>query len=265
MDTPRNPHMQNLPAPTYTQGSLVRTESYAGVTAVILSRADKRNALTPDMMDELIATVRTALENSRALVLGGDGTVFCGGFDLKLCHQQPGTLVKLLSSLLVLIRQLRATDKPVIIAAHGAAIAGGCALLGAADVALTNREAALGYPVVSLGISPAVSAPFLVQRVGIGAGRQRLLDPGLIDGIEAARIGLVDICCDIREDVLPRAMRIAREMATKPPIAMAATKQLLREIEDLDGVTRDTEALRVSLSLAEGEEQKSRLAALWAR
>lgn len=244
---------------------LVRTETHQGVAAVLLARPEKRNAMTPAMLDQLFDHLRLAIDTADALVLSGDGAVFCGGFDLKLCHTNPGTLTLLLQRLHDIIVLMRSSEKPVLVAAQGAAIAGACALLGGADIAITNRDAALGYPVVPLGISPAISAPFLAQRVTFGQARLRLLDPGLIDGVEASRINLVDICCDIREDVMPRAMRLARQLANKPPHAFANTKQLIREIENTQGAQFAVPALQASLSLTESPEQQSRLAAMWTR
>ena len=106
---------------------------------------------------------------------------------------------------------------------QGAAIAGGCALLGGADVVIADRSAKFGYPVTLLGISPAVTAPFLRERVGDGASRALLLNPELVTGDQALAIGLVDLLVDGPGEVAPAAMRMARELASKPPGAMRAT------------------------------------------
>ncbi|MBL0869758.1 MAG: enoyl-CoA hydratase/isomerase family protein [Phycisphaerales bacterium] len=248
-----------------TNQPLVRIETHDAVTVILLSRVDKRNAMTPTMLDELLSAIdhATTANPCRALILSGDGPIFCGGFDLKLCHQTPGTLKQLLTKLASCIQRLRSLDIPVIIAAQGGAIAGAAALLSACDFALSNREATIGYPVVPLGISPAVSAPTLSQRVGKGGARRLQLDPGLITGEEAARLGLIDICCDIREDVLPRAQRLARELISKPAHAYAATKLLLRELEELSGSAWSEEGLNASLKLADNPDQQTRLGAIW--
>lgn len=249
-----------------TSQPLVRIETHDAVTVILLSRVDKRNAMTPTMLDELLSAIdhaTTATNPCRALILSGDGPIFCGGFDLKLCHQTPGTLKQLLTKLASCIQRLRSLDIPVIIAAQGGAIAGAAALLSACDFALSNRDATIGYPVVPLGISPAVSAPTLSQRVGKGGARRLQLDPGLITGEEAAKLGLIDICCDIREDVLSRAQRLARELLSKPAHAYAATKLILREIEELSGSAWSETGLNASLKLADNPDQHARLGALW--
>src|SRR5690606_29099547 len=116
------------------------------------------------------------LGRARTLLLCGEGRVFCAGFDLDACRGEGGddALRRLLRGLSAAIAGLRAQERPVVVAAHGAAIAGGCALLGSADVVVADAGAKLGYPVARLGISPAVSAPFLAPAVGAGAGRRLL-------------------------------------------------------------------------------------------
>jgi enoyl-CoA hydratase/carnithine racemase len=255
---------------------VIRREVVGDVAVVTLSRAEKRNALTPGMLGELrgvierlksteIAEPISVAREARALVLAGDGKVFCGGFDLKMCQDEPGTLELLLRGLHEVIAALRGLPVPVVVAAHGAAIAGGCALLGGADVVVTDAGAKLGYPVTPLGISPAVSAPFLRLLTGDGRARERLLDPALVSGREAARIGLAHECVELPEQVRPRALEIAVGLAAKPAGAVRATRGWLREIEDLrGGGGADVErGLRASLSVVGSGEEREGLARLF--
>ncbi len=242
---------------------MIRLEHDGPLAIVVLDRPDKRNALTPDMLAALRGGALEAAPTTRALMLRGEGPVFCAGFDLKMCRDAPdGSVMRsLLSGLSEAITALRALPIPVVAAAHGAAIAGGCALLGGADVVVADRGARLGYPVVKIGVSPAVSAPFLRLAVGDGASRARLVDPDLISGEEAARIGLVHELVDRPEEVLPRAMDAARHLAEKPHHAIAATKRWLGEIEAIGDNGR--RALDVSLALAGSDEERARLAAMF--
>ena len=165
----------------------------------------------------------------------------------------------LLTQLSRTILELSNRDHPVVIAAKGGAIAGAAALLGAADVVVGDRLGQYGYPVVKLGISPAVSFPFLRNLVSDGRARERLLDTATIGGEEAHRIGLIHKLCDIPEDVGPTAMRICKGLAAKPRHAFAATKRLLRE---LGGAEAAAHAARdVSLTTADSAECRERLTA----
>lgn len=240
--------------------SLVRVERYGGIAVVVLSRPEKRNAMTPAMLEEVLAAIPPA-DQIEGLVLAGDGPVFCGGFDLKMCHEKPGTLEALLRGLARVIAELDARAHPVVVAAQGAAIAGGAALLGGADVAVGDRAGQYGYPVVRLGLSPAVSAPYLRLLVGDGHARERLLDPSTVSGEEARRIGLIHELCDIPEDCGPRALRVCKMLAGKPRHAFGATKRLLRE---LGGAGRTARAgLEASLTTADSDECRAALGALF--
>lgn len=237
---------------------MIRRERRGAVLVLSLDRAAKRNALTPAMLARLYADVEGIAADVRAIVLAGEGSVFCAGFDLRLCAEDGESLSHLLTELSDCVAALRRHPAPVVVAAHGAAIAGGCALLGGADVVVTDRGAKLGYPVVRLGISPAVSAPFLRAAIGAGAARARLLDPGLIDGSHAVKIGLADECVERAEGVRDRAIAIASALADKPTSGVRATKMWLNE---LDGALdcRDR-GLAASLAIVGSEEQRRLLA-----
>lgn len=230
-----------------------------------LCRPDRRNAMTPAMLDDLHAAIDEAEGPGPApgaLLIAGEGEAFCAGFDLAVCRESDGALRALLSGLSRAVRRLRRLPMAVVVAAHGAAVAGGCALLSGADVVVTNANAKLGYPVVRLGISPAVTAPGLRLCVGDGPSRARTLDPELISGAEAARIGLAHGCVPHADDVLPRARELAAALARKGSLALAQTRALLSRIEgtDLDGAF--DAALSCSLGLVGGAEQRARMAAL---
>ena len=244
---------------------MIRLTRDGPIAILALDRPDKRNALTPEMFSALHTHMDEILwGDDRAILLTGTGPVFCGGFDLKLCLDKPGTLETLLRELAALCSALRAFPKPVVIAAHGAAIAGGCALLAAADLVVTDADAKIGYPVTPLGISPAISAATLRQAVGDGSCRERQLDPGLINGTEAVRVGLAHEVMTTPDQVLPRALGLARSLADKPPGAFRATKEWLCEIADALGPPdAATRALAASLSILESEEQRDRLTSLF--
>lgn len=238
---------------------------FAGLAQITIDRPEKRNALTAEMLDDLRAR---ALEldadpAARAIVLRGEGEVFCSGFDLSVCREDSAALGAMLRSLSLAVRALRRLSKPVVAAARGAAVAGGCALLSGADLVVTSQSATLGYPVVRLGISPAINAHALRCAVGDRMTRSLLLDPALVTGTEARRIGLAHLCVDTPDDVLPRAQIEAMKLAAKPPAAYAATKRWLNEIEGSDRDDPFERGLAASLTLVGSDEERTRLAQLW--
>lgn len=243
--------------------------SDGAIGLILLDRREKRNALTPDMLRNLAECVQDAARGAdggpraRAIVIAGEGEAFSAGFDLKLCRDDELAVAALLTALTASLAVIRKAPCPVIAAAHGAAIAGASAILAACDFVVTNAGASVGYPVVRLGMSPAVSAPMLERAIGAGAARDRLLDPALLDGREAGRLGLAHTVVDRPEQVRGVALALARRLAAKPAHAMAATKRWLNEVDGSLDEAAAQAALADSLAIAGNEEERRRLAGLW--
>ena len=232
---------------------MITRERIGTIERLVLSRPDRRNALTPGMLDDLAGHIERA-GDADALLLLGDGKVFCAGFDLDLCVGDEGNanLRRLLEGLSRCIVAMRALPCPVAIGVQGAAIAGGCALLGGGGVVIAHPDAKLGYPVTRLGISPAVSAPFM--GMALGQGRKMLLDPGLIDGRRAHEIGLVH---ELSDEPAASSLGVAEDLTAKPSQSLAATKRWLNELAAVDA----QQGLDISLSLVGNAESRQLLAA----
>ncbi len=243
---------------------MIRVELQDEIAIVSLDRPGKRNALVPAMLDQLDREIKACAHKVRALVLVGEGKTFCAGFDLKLCADDPSgeTMRQLLRGLSTVVRTMRAIEIPVVLGVHGAAVAGGCALLGGADMVVADAQAKLGYPVVKIGVSPAVSAAFMLASITAGAVRTRLVDTELISGADALRIGLVHETVEQREEVRGRAVEIAEMLAKKPDSGIRATKAWLNEITE-PMTSHAQRGLEVSLALTGSEEERDRLAKLW--
>jgi len=242
--------------------AFITTDIQGAVALVRLSRPEKRNAMTPEMLLSLHEAIVSPPNAARVIVICGEGQSFSAGFDLAMCKADPSgkTMAALLERLSSCLVAMRASVLPVIVAAHGVAVAGGCALLAAADFVVADRACKVGYPVVRIGVSPAVNAPFVQLAMGNGPMRERLLDTALIPASQAA--GLVHELVESPDDVLPAAIRLAQTLAEKGPTAIAATKTLLRDIEGLNGPEGTRRALAASLALVGGDEERERLGAL---
>ena len=243
---------------------MIHSETNGDIVVISLDRAEKRNAMLPEMLAKLEGAL-IAAGAARAIALVGAGKVFCAGFDLKVCAADASgqTMRELLTGLSSVVRTMRSVRAPVVLGVHGAAVAGGCALLGGADVVLADRGAKLGYPVVKIGVSPAVSSPFMLASITPGRVRSRLVDPALIDADRALQIGLVHELVESADEVRARTIEIAQHLASKPGHGTFYTKHWLNEITA--GMTDQAQAgLDVSLSLTGGDEERTMLSALWA-
>jgi len=240
------------------------TQAIGDVAVFSFDRPEKKNALTPGMIRSLISALSTAAA-ARAIVVTGAGDTFCAGFDLSACRDDPtsAVLAELLTLLARAAAAIRASHCPVVISAHGAALAGGCALAAAGDFVITNAQARIGYPVVRLGISPAVSAPALVTTIGAGAARARLLDSGLVTGARALELGLAYECTDTAGACQERALTLAAELAAKPPHAMGYTKHWLNQLDGSLEEAGYNAALAASLARVGTGEERELLKAIW--
>jgi len=240
---------------------MILVESADQITIIRLNRPEKRNAMTPLMLSDLAAAIVNA-RNSGAIVISGVGDVFCAGFDLALCRDDRRVLRDLLTGLSECLMAMRETMSPIVLSAHGAAVAGGCALLAGADFVYTDASAKLGYPVLKLGISPAVNIPFLRSVLSDGQVRAKTLEPELFTAMQARAAGLVHEVTENAAACEAASITLAKHLASKPAWALQATKRWLEEVAPVTGIA---EGLAASLGLVDGEEEREMLPKAWTR
>lgn len=241
------------------------THTHHVVTAEF-NRPEKHNALSPALI-EALHTALDALEQDhdmRVLILGGLGKSFCAGMDLRGVLHDVDAMGTMLSSLGRATYRIRQLPVPVIARVQGAAIGGGCGFAAVADMAITHPEAKLGYPEVSLGICPAVVAPWLIQKIGAGPARAMLLQGGTSSGKVAHEMGLVDHLVQ-REELNDAAMELAQKLARGGRVAVAATKAWLNELEGPVSLEILEEGAARSTQVIAGEEAQACLKKLYSR
>jgi methylglutaconyl-CoA hydratase len=211
-------------------------QSDAHVATIALTVPEKRNAISQQMVVDLIAALAQAESSSvRAVILTGAGKAFCAGMDLdELQLLAKSTLQKNIDDarrVSQMFYRLYSFPKPVIAAVNGAAIAGGCGLATLADFTLSVPAAKFGYPEVKLGFMPALVAVFLRRQVAEKHARDLLLTGRVIDAAEAYRIGLItEIVAP--EVLMERAREIAATFIAASPSAVARTKKFLLDFDD---------------------------------
>jgi len=205
----------------------------SSLATLMLNDPAKRNALGLAMFDALDAALARIAQRDdvKAVLLGGEGPVFCSGFDLTATAARAERLGEFILRLSAALRGLRRLPQPVVAAVQGAAIAGGCALVSACDFAFVSRTAKLGYPVHALGISPAVTLPTLMQAIGAGPARALVMEGALIDGVGAKRRGLATHLSESDAAVATDARHWCAALAAKPPAAVRFTKAWLNELD----------------------------------
>ncbi|MGO9642337.1 MAG: enoyl-CoA hydratase/isomerase family protein [Candidatus Acidiferrales bacterium] len=212
-----------------------------GRTALLtLNRPDKRNAISPQMIDELLA----AFDEIEAgpvcvVILTGAGKAFCAGMDLDALRESAnashGQQLEDSRRTAYLFRRIWGFPKPTIAAVNGAAIAGGSGLATLCDFTLAAPDAKFGYTEVNIGFVPAFVSVFLARQIGEKSARELLLSGRIFDAQEAHHLGLVTMVV-AGDCLLGRAREIASAVAAASPSSIAQTKRLLiaSAAEDVD-------------------------------
>lgn len=235
--------MSETRAATETRGP-IRTERDGDVVTIFFDDPDRLNAMSRAMGEAFRDTVGAlALDPSiRAVVVTGAGRAFSAGGDLDMLQQQadlgaadPGRAWRgirdTMSSFYRLFLSIRDLACPTIAALNGHAIgAGFCVALGC-DFRYAARDAKLGLNFTRLGVHPGMAATWNLPRlVGPGLAAELLYTSRIIDGEEAARVGLANRALP-KEEVLAAALATAREIADNAPLAVRAVKQALQRSE----------------------------------
>lgn len=209
----------------------IQVESSQGIQTITLNRPEKRNALSPELIDELTHVLNDTAEcDCGVVILTGAGSAFCAGLDMEhLQTMNAHTREEHRADSVNMARVLRTLyefPKPVIAAVNGPAIAGGMGLATLCDFTYAVPDARFGYTEVRVGFVPAIVASFLLRQVGEKRTRELLLSGRIIKAEEALRLGLVTRVVEA-DELMAEAISLARGLLQNSPQAMRAVKELL--------------------------------------
>jgi enoyl-CoA hydratase/carnithine racemase len=212
----------------------VRTERREAVGIVTLDRPEKRNALSPTLMEEL-ATAVAAYDTDgdvRCIVIAGSDEVFAAGADIKAMSERTFQDV-IERSTIGFWHQLAACRTPLIAAVSGFALGGGCELALLCDMIVASETAEFGQPEITLGIIPGGGG---TQRLARVIGKQRTMDLVLtgrrIGAEDALALGLVNRIAP-KDRWLDEALDLAAVVARRPPLAVKIAKQAVLAAEEM--------------------------------
>ncbi len=220
------------------------------IVTVTLDRPEKRNALSAGLVRELTHIFSDLASDNRirAVILAARGPVFSAGADLGALQalQSASFQENLEDSRLLagLFTTIRTVPFPVIARVHGHAIAGGCGLVAAADMAISAREARFGFSEVRIGFVPALVSVLLEGRMSGAHMHDLLLTGRLVGADDAVRFGLIGRvvdASDLDRIVERTASDIARNTSRH---AVARTKAMLIGDSDVFRERMDVAAVR---------------------
>jgi enoyl-CoA hydratase len=201
------------------------------VVTLTLNRPDKLNALNEELLRELTAALVAVEEDppARVAILTGSGDrAFAAGADIGAMAEMTPTQAKRFAALGhelgALIEQ---APFPVVAAVNGFALGGGCELALCCDFIYASDRAKLGQPEVGLGVIPGLGGTQrLARRVGPARAREMCMTGDMLAAEEALRIGLVNAVV-AHAELLPKVREVARKIASKGPLAIAAAKRVI--------------------------------------
>jgi methylglutaconyl-CoA hydratase len=215
--------------------TLVHTSCLNGVARIVLSRADKRNALSRELLRQLSEAVhKTAADPSaRLLVLAADGPVFCAGMDLGEMQDAAGrpdardVWQNDTQIYLDLVRTLYRLAVPTLAVVQGPVLAGGVGLVAACDLVVASEKASVALPEPKRGITAAIVLPLLLLRVGPAAAGWLLMSGESWSADTACRRGLFhDVVTP--ENLASRVDALIASILGGSPAALAITKRHLQ-------------------------------------
>ncbi len=205
---------------------LVESSRDGHVALCRLNRPEARNALSPELMEELATAVEgfDADPEVRCVVVAGGDDGFASGADIRALRDRTFE-ESLRHPAASFWRRLASCKTPLLAAVSGFALGGGCELALLCDLIVASESAEFGQPEITLGIIPGGGG---TQRLARIVGKQRAMELVLtgrrIDAREGERLGLVNEVAS-KQDWLDRAMELAQRIARRPPIAVRLAKQ----------------------------------------
>jgi enoyl-CoA hydratase/carnithine racemase len=221
--------MTDVDAQTRTEPVLV-TERRGAVTILRLNRPEARNALNPELLTAIGLAMVAAEDDpeTRAVVLTGTGDkAFCAGMDLRAFAEGGG--VGGSPEGMKGFARFTGGDiaVPIVGAANATAVAGGFELLLGCDVVVASEAASFGVPEVKRGLFAAGGGVFLSTRIPLAVALELTLTGDPIDARRALSLGLINQVVAPAE-VLDAAVALAERIARNGPLALRATKELVR-------------------------------------
>jgi enoyl-CoA hydratase/carnithine racemase len=211
--------------------------THEGAVAVVtLNRPEKRNALSMELMLELIAALDEIGRSTeaRAVILAAAGKVFCSGHDLgQMTGRDINEYRRIFDVCTQLMTKVQAIPQPVIAEVQGIATAAGCQLVATCDMAIASEAASFGTPGVKIGLFCTTPMVALTRAIGRKRALQMLMTGEMVDAHRAAEWGLVNSAVDASE--LAAATRsLAAKVAEASSLVVAIGKQAFYTQIDLD-------------------------------
>ena len=214
--------------------NLLRIEKNENVCTLILNRPEKKNSLSPELVDALLAALDELAKDDtvRAVVIRGFGDqAFCSGYDIRSLPTSISNDVrdklKTLNPVEDLFNTIVNFPYPVIAMINGAAFGAGCELSVCCDIRIGADHIKMGMPPAKLGLAyPWTGLQRFIQVLGLSSTREIFYTARTYEGERLKEIGLVDYLVP-GKDLEAFTYQMANEIASNAPLALKGTKRIL--------------------------------------
>ena len=234
-------------------------EKNSGIAIVTLNRPKTMNALDEELINDLsIVMDEISTDNQvQAVIITGGDKVFAAGGDIKaMLKCGPWEAKNYVSPIHKAFNQIADMPKPTIAAITGFALGGGVELTLTCDFRIAAENAKFGFPEINLGIFPAAGGSQRLPRlIGMSKAKELMFTGDTIDAATALSIGLLNQVV-VKEEVMEQAIKLAKKLAAKPPLAIKNLKESMHNVFNMDlnmGLNMELEKL---CSLFVTEDQK---------
>jgi enoyl-CoA hydratase len=209
-----------------TDQSLLEVETDGAVGIVKLNRPKVLNALNPTLMTQLAETLESfdSRDDIHVMLIAGSEKAWAAGADIGDMAER-STIEMYERDQFATWDRIKRVKKPIVAAVSGWALGGGCELMMLCDVIIASDTAQIGQPEINIGVMPgAGGTQRLTRAVGKAVAMDVILSGRFLTAAEAERWGLVSRVVP-KEHYYTEALKVARTLATKPPIALRLAKE----------------------------------------
>ena len=206
------------------------------IAIVTLNRPERRNALSLELMLDLIAALDEIghVSEIRAVILAANGKVFCSGHDLaEMTGRDINEYRRIFDVCTELMQKLQSIPQPVIAEVQGIATAAGCQLVATCDLAIASEDAAFATPGVKIGLFCTTPMVALTRAIGRKRALQMLLTGEMVSARTAAEWGLINRAVPAA-DLQSASRGLAEKVAAASSLVVALGKQAFYTQIDLD-------------------------------
>jgi methylglutaconyl-CoA hydratase len=254
-------------------GGSLRVERDGSFARVTLARPEARNAFDAALIADLHAAFDELAgeppDTLRGVVLAGDGAAFSAGADVEWMRASAALSQaeneRDAAAMQGMFAAIDICPVPVIARVHGAALGGGMGLCAVSDIVVATADARFGFTETTLGLLPAVIAPFVLAKVGETHARALFTSGERFDVMRALRIGLVHDVGDDERAIDGRVAELLEALRAAGPRATRAAKALIRELRGLPAGDATAETIRRIAAQRTSPEGQEGLAAFLER